>query len=100
MGRADTLLHEMAHMWHGDLSTMSHWDGLWLNESFATFMAALAVAKATRFGDQSWANFYGRMKRWAYISDQLPSTHPIQLEVPDTNGNTLHHHHHQLLATQ
>lgn len=70
----------------GDLVTMQWWDGLWLNESFATFMAAVAVSKATRFGDVSWVNYCTRMKFWGYGEDQLPTTHAIQSAVADTLG--------------
>jgi aminopeptidase N len=79
--RTDTLLHEMAHMWFGDLVTMEWWDDLWLNESFATFCAALACAEATRFTD-AWATFSYARKTWGYEQDQLPSTHPIAADVP------------------
>jgi aminopeptidase N len=79
--RTDTLLHEMAHMWFGDLVTMQWWDDLWLNESFATFCAALACAEATRFRD-AWATFSYSRKTWGYEQDQLPSTHPIAADVP------------------
>ena len=90
--RADTVLHEMAHMWFGDLVTMEWWDGLWLNESFATFMAALAVAECTRFGDVSWVNFCAGMKFWGYAEDQLPTTHAISSAVADTDGGWSHQH--------
>ncbi|HWD95439.1 MAG TPA: aminopeptidase N [Acidimicrobiales bacterium] len=79
--RTDTLLHEMAHMWFGDLVTMQWWDDLWLNESFATFCAALASAEATRFTD-AWSTFSYSHKTWGYEQDQLPSTHPIAADVP------------------
>ncbi len=82
-GRADTILHEMAHMWFGDLVTMHWWNGLWLNESFATFMAAGAVDQATKFPG-SWQAFFGE-KKWAYWEDQLVTTHPIEVPVPDTD---------------
>jgi aminopeptidase N len=74
--RANTILHEMAHMWFGDLVTMKWWDDLWLNESFAEFAASHASANATRFTD-SWTSFTNARKNWAYRQDQLPSTHPI-----------------------
>jgi aminopeptidase N len=80
--RADTILHEMAHMWFGDLVTMRWWDDLWLNESFATFMANYALVKATRFTD-AWTTFSAGWKTWAYRQDQLPSTHPIVADMPD-----------------
>ena len=86
LSRANTILHEMAHMWFGDLVTMRWWDDLWLNESFATFMAHKAVAEATRFGEDSWADFAHSMKAWAYQQDQLPSTHPIVADILDTES--------------
>lgn len=79
--RADTVLHEMAHMWFGNLVSPKWWDGLWLNESFATYMAALTVSKATRFGELSWQNFNSGMKKWAEREDQLSTTHPIQVKT-------------------
>ena len=79
--RAMVILHEMAHMWFGDLVTMKWWDDLWLNESFADFSAALASAEGTRFTD-AWTTFSGSRKTWGYMQDQLPTTHPIAADVP------------------
>jgi aminopeptidase N len=79
--RATVILHEMAHMWFGDLVTMKWWDDLWLNESFAEFSAALSSAEATRFTD-AWTTFSGTRKTWGYRQDQLPSTHPVAADVP------------------
>ncbi|MEU8103297.1 aminopeptidase N [Nonomuraea muscovyensis] len=81
--RAETILHEMAHMWFGDLVTMRWWDDLWLNESFATYMSVLAQAEATRWGKGAWTTFANVEKAWAYRQDQLPSTHPIAADIPD-----------------
>ena len=80
--RAETLLHEMAHMWFGDLVTMRWWDDLWLNESFATFISVLCQARATRWTN-AWTTFANVEKTWAYRQDQLPSTHPIACDIPD-----------------
>jgi aminopeptidase N len=80
--RADTILHEMAHMWFGDLVTMRWWDDLWLNESFATYASYLGLVEATRF-TSAWASFANALKTWAYRQDQLPSTHPIVADAPD-----------------
>jgi aminopeptidase N len=80
--RADTILHEMAHMWFGDLVTMRWWDDLWLNESFATWAGTLAQAEATRWRT-AWTTFAQLHKAWAYQQDQLPSTHPIAADIPD-----------------
>ena len=83
--RAETVLHEMAHMWFGDLVTMRWWDDLWLNESFATYLAYRALVGATRFTD-SWSDFASDLKAWAYSQDQLPSTHPIVADLVDTDA--------------
>ncbi len=80
--RAETILHEMAHMWFGDLVTMRWWDDLWLNESFATYISTLAQANATRW-TSAWTTFANVEKTWAYRQDQLPSTHPIAADAPD-----------------
>ncbi|WP_371479157.1 aminopeptidase N [Kitasatospora sp. NBC_00315] len=82
--RAATILHELAHMWFGDLVTMEWWNDLWLNESFATFAEAVCQAEAP--GSKwpgSWTTFANQMKTWAYRQDQLPSTHPIMAEIND-----------------
>jgi aminopeptidase N len=81
-GRAETILHEMAHMWFGDLVTMRWWDDLWLNESFATYASVLCQTSATRWKD-AWTTFANTEKTWAYRQDQLPSTHPIATDAPD-----------------
>ncbi|CAM5416750.1 hypothetical protein SANTM175S_08788 [Streptomyces antimycoticus] len=80
--RANVILHEMAHMWFGDLVTMEWWDDLWLKESFADFMGAFALVGATRFTD-GWITFANRRKAWAYRADQLPSTHPVTADIRD-----------------
>lgn len=80
--RAETVLHEMAHMWFGDLVTMAWWDDLWLNESFATFASVLCQAEATEY-TEAWTTFANVEKSWAYRQDQLPSTHPVAADIPD-----------------
>ena len=80
--RAETVLHEMAHMWFGDLVTMRWWDDLWLNESFATFASVLCQAAATEY-TEAWTTFANVEKSWAYRQDQLPSTHPVAADIPD-----------------
>ncbi|MGO2529866.1 MAG: aminopeptidase N [Microbacterium gubbeenense] len=87
-GRANTILHEMAHMWFGDLVTMTWWADLWLKESFADYMGAHASVAATRFTD-AWASFANRRKAWAYEQDQLPTTHPIVADIPDLEAAKL-----------
>lgn len=81
---ANVIAHEMAHMWFGNLVTMDWWNGLWLNESFATYMANLALVRASDF-DGVWDIFYSRTKQWAYHTDQQVTTHSIELEVPTTS---------------
>ncbi len=83
--RAETILHEMAHMWFGDLVTMRWWDDLWLNESFATWAGTLAQAEATRWR-WAWTTFAQLYKAWACKQDQLPSTHPIAADIPDIHA--------------
>ncbi|WP_096289353.1 aminopeptidase N [Mycobacterium ahvazicum] len=83
--RAETVLHEMAHMWFGDLVTMTWWDDLWLNESFATFASVLCQAESTEY-TSAWTTFATVEKSWAYRQDQLPSTHPIAADIPDLHA--------------
>ncbi len=80
--RAETILHEMAHMWFGDLVTMRWWDDLWLNESFATWAGITAQAEATRWSS-AWTSFAQTWEATAYRQDQLPSTHPVAADIPD-----------------
>ncbi|MCV2396241.1 aminopeptidase N [Actinotalea sp. M2MS4P-6] len=80
--RAVTILHELAHMWFGDLVTMRWWDDLWLNESFAEYVSHLATAEVTRWS-AAWTTFASLEKSWAYRQDQLPSTHPIVADIHD-----------------
>ncbi|MEU0397808.1 aminopeptidase N [Streptomyces sp. NPDC006208] len=80
--RANVILHEMAHMWFGDLVTMQWWDDLWLKESFADFMGSFSMVEATRFTN-GWVTFANNRKAWAYRADQLPSTHPVTADIRD-----------------
>jgi aminopeptidase N len=85
MDRALTILHEMAHMWFGDLVTMKWWDDLWLNESFAEYMGHLAVVEATRF-KTAWTGFALATEEGARRQDQLPTTHPIVADIADVEA--------------
>ena len=85
-GRDNTILHELAHMWFGDLVTMTWWDDLWLNESFAEWASHWAqdeIRRATGTGDDPWVTFCNQRKNWAYRADQLPSTHPVAADMVD-----------------
>ena len=83
--RDNTILHELAHMWFGDLVTMIWWDDLWLNESFAEWASHFAQDEIRKRygGDDPWATFCNQRKTWAYRQDQLPSTHPIAADMVD-----------------
>ncbi len=83
--RANTLLHEMAHMWFGNLVTMKWWDDLWLNESFAEWASHHAMVEATEF-TEAWTGFTNARKNWAYRQDQLPSTHPVAADNHDLHA--------------
>ncbi|WP_444940531.1 aminopeptidase N [Microbulbifer sp. ZKSA004] len=84
MRLANVIAHELAHQWFGNLVTMNWWDDLWLNESFATYMANLALAENSEF-TTAWENYYLGAKQWAYHTDQRPTTHAIQLPVNNTD---------------
>jgi aminopeptidase N len=81
--RRDTILHELSHMWFGDLVTMRWWDDLWLKESFATWAACFAIGERADDPAQPWASFCSGSKTFAYRQDQLPSTHPVAADIVD-----------------
>ncbi|MDO5678342.1 MAG: aminopeptidase N, partial [Propionibacteriaceae bacterium] len=81
-GRANTVLHEMSHMWFGDLVVPRWWGDLWLKESFAEFMGSHVSVEAAGF-DEGWVNFATNRKVGAYLADSMPTTHPIVADIPD-----------------
>jgi aminopeptidase N len=86
--RANVVLHEMTHMWFGDLVTMRWWDDLWLKESFANFMGTFSQVEATQY-TEGWITFANQRKSWAYRADQLPSTHPVVADIRDLEAAKL-----------
>jgi len=84
---ANVIFHEMAHMWFGNLVTMNWWNDLWLNESFATFMANTGLFYNTEY-TEVWTTFNGRTKQWAYGADMWRTTHPIEADIPSTSEAT------------
>lgn len=84
MRNNNVISHEMAHMWFGDLVTMGWWNGLWLNESFATYMATLQLANNSEFKADAWSVFFNESKLSAYNADHQLTTHAIELPVANT----------------
>ncbi|WP_010475326.1 aminopeptidase N [Streptomyces somaliensis] len=90
--RAITIAHEMAHMWFGDLVTLTWWDDIWLNESFAEYMGYQTLNEATTRYPDTWIGYGIARKTWGYDADQRPSTHPVAPHpdaVPDTDSALL-----------
>ncbi len=81
---SNVIFHEMAHMWFGNLVTMDWWDNLWLNESFATYMAFSGLYYNTEY-KEAWQNFLNGPKKRAYSEDQWSTSHPIETSIPSTN---------------
>lgn len=85
---AEVVFHEIAHMWFGNLVTMRWWDDLWLNESFATYAAALCLTEGSEH-TTAWQEFNVQLKRWSLVEDDSPTTHPIAGTVADTDQTFL-----------
>ena len=85
---AEVVFHEIAHMWFGNLVTMRWWDDLWLNESFATYAAALCLTEGSEH-TSAWQEFNVQLKRWSLVEDDSPTTHPIAGTVADTDQTFL-----------
>ena len=85
-GRANTILHEMCHMWFGDLVTPAWWEDTWLKESFADHQGTWAEAEAAGF-TEAWVSFASTRKAWAYLEDSRPATtHPVVARVDDVEA--------------
>jgi aminopeptidase N len=78
--RARIVVHEMAHMWFGDTVTMQWWNDLWLNESFAEYMAHRVSTDATDHPGH-WTDFAFVRKWWGLQADQRSSTHPVAADA-------------------
>ena len=85
-GRANTILHEMCHMWFGDLVTPTWWEDTWLKETFADHQGTWAEAEAAGY-TEAWVSFASTRKAWAYLEDSRPATtHPIVARVDDVEA--------------